>query len=596
MRMRRAMEASSTTTVAFTSPVSGATVLAASDGAAALGFACTEASGVAVMGSGLHRLRPDPDDAARSLLALLADGDEALLRGLPTDVAVVSITSAGDVVVAGRAGQQRLFRYEDDETFVAASRVGLVAQGIGDTAAIDRSYEDFLLSYAFLPDGHTLCRGVEMLPVDTVLRRAAAPTATPADLRSRDDRSPDAASPSDQLYHLLLDIVADQAGDDTDVGVLLGGVDSAIVAALLHRLGYRVHTFTFQFEEARYNQRNIELACTSTAAEHTWVPITVDVIGDGLRRYGEIYNQPVAQPHYLLHTLASCEAMRRTGLRHAFSGDGADAAFLGYPTVNQRARLLQRAGRVPRSLRHAAARVAGAKALDQQLGHAGRKARAVLEQADATGAARGHLPTPIFDAAARRRLRDEQPPQAETVDTIRTRLAGGLDGLDVARLALHGHALVGQSRIKVEGAVAATGVAQSSPYLDERLRAFAASLDPNVLRAPGAKAGDMGKQLMLEMAEQHSLLPREVIFQPKQSPVDAPIDDWYAGPLRGEILDLLGGLPFAWDRGYVDGLFDGGRVDGWYRNRVAGLGHHILQPIGLLTSYAACARQVTASP
>ena len=387
--------------------------------------------------------------------------------------------------------------------------------------------------------------------------------------------------------------MAEQAGDQDDVAVLLGGVDSAIVAALLHRLGHRVHTFTFRFDDPQYNQRNVERTCEEIGAEHTWVPITADVIADGLRRYGDIYNQPVAQPHYLLHTLVSCEAIRRAGLRHTFSGDGADAALLGYPTVNQRARLLARAGRVPRPLRRAATRIASVPFLERELGHTGRKARAVFEQADAVGAARGHLPTPIFDATARRRLRGSAPVQVESMDQIRARLVDGLDDLDAARLALHGHALIGQSRTKVEGTVAATGVVQTTPFLDGRLRRFAAALDADLLRTPGTKAGDLGKQLLLDMAEQHALLPREVIFQPKQSPVDSPIDGWYAGPLRADVLTLLDSLPFEWDRGYVEQLLDGGRFDSWYRNGVAGLGHHVLQPIGLLCSYAACAGRIT---
>ena len=578
----------------FRSPVSGATVLAGSDGGAVLGFACSATAGLAALGSGLANLDPDPDRAAQLLLARLDDDDHSLLRSLPADLVVLGITSVGDVVMLGRSGQQRLYRAGSDD-LVVSSEVALVAGGIGRAAAVDRGYEDFLLTYAFLPDGHTLCGGVEALPVDTVIRHGTAGDGATTEPAPADEGSAVSDSPLDDLYRLLLDVVAEQAGERDDVAVLLGGVDSAIVAALLHRLGHRVHTFTFQFEAPQYNQRNVARTCEEIGAEHTWVPITVDVIADGLRRYGDIYNQPVAQPHYLLHTLVSCEAIRRAGLRHTFSGDGADAALLGYPTVNQRARLLTRAARVPRPLRRAATRLASVPFVERELGHTGRKARAVFEQADAVGAARGHLPTPIFDATARRRLRGSAPAQAESMDQIRARLVDGLDGLDAARLALHGHALIGQSRTKVEGTVAATGVVQTTPFLDGRLRRFAAGLDATLLRTPGAKAGDLGKQLLLDMAEQHALLPREVIFQPKQSPVDSPIDEWYAGPLRVEVLTLLDALPFSWDRGYVEHLLDGGRFDSWYRNGVAGLGHHVLQPIGLLCSYAACAGRISAA-
>src|SRR5262245_46457904 len=338
-RVRDAIAARSPKTSEFRSPVGGATVLAGSDGGAVLGFACSATSAVAALGAGLATLDPDPDRAAQVLLTRLDADDEELLRSLPPDLVVLGVTSAGDVVMVGRAGQQRLSRTGSPlgpGELVASSEVGLVAHGIGPAAVVDRGYEDFLLTYAFLPDGHTLCRGVETLPVDTVVRADAAHgTATTAPATA-DEPLPSSGALLDDLYRLLLDVVAEQAGDQDDVAVLLGGVDSALVAALLHRLGHRVHTFTFQFEDARYNQRNVERTCEQIGAEHTWVPITVDVIADGLHRYGDVYNQPVAQPHYLLHTLVSCEAIRRAGLRHVFSGDGADAALLGYPRSEER--------------------------------------------------------------------------------------------------------------------------------------------------------------------------------------------------------------------------------------------------------------------
>ncbi len=552
-----------------------------------VGSARAESGALAVFGSGVHG-GAHPDDLARALLDAMVGGEETLRRALPPNTVVVASTSVGAPITAANGAQHRVFRYEHGTTFVASTEVGIASDGArADQPGldIDRSREDFLLSYAFLPDQRTLAPGIDTVPADTdplsLDARFTGPT--------KDELGGD---PRDRLYSLLFEILGEQTAHDDAVGVLLGGVDSAIVASLLHRLGKRVHMFTFGFEETRYNQRNVEHVRRIVPGEHTWVPITVDAIADGLARYGDVYNQPVAQPHYLFHTLVSCEAMRDAGLRHAFSGDGADAAFLGYPTVNQRARLLARTGRVPRPVRRAAMRVASTRVLERLLGHTGRKVRAVLDQAEATGAARGHLPTPIFDAAARQRLRGDGPNQAESVEATRARLAEGLEDLEASRLALHGHGLIAQSRVKVEGAVAATGVAQSSPYLDPRLRAFAAGLDPEILRPTGTRAADVGKRLVLDMAERHDLLPAEVIHQPKQSPVDAPIDGWYAGPLRSEVLALLEHLPFEWDRGYVNTLLDGGILDGLYRDRVARLGHHILQPVGLLCTYAACVKRI----
>ena len=50
------------------------------------------------------------------------------------------------------------------------------------------------------------------------------------------------------------------------------------------------------------------------------------------------------------------------------------------------------------------------------------------------------------------------------------------------------------------------------------------------------------------------MLSESVLAMPKQSPADSPIDGWYRGPLRGDLLALLEHLPFEWNRGYVEDL------------------------------------------
>jgi hypothetical protein len=80
---------------------------------------------------------------------------------------------------------------------------------------------------------------------------------------------------------------------------------------------------------------------------------------------------------------------------------------------------------------------------------------------------------------------------------------------------------------------------------------------------------------------------------PKQSPSTSPIDGWYAGPLRGVVDDLLAGLPFEYDRAYVDEILAPKRAEQVFRERVS-LGRQAHQVIGLLCSYAAFARRAPA--
>ena len=149
--------------------------------------------------------------------------------------------------------------------------------------------------------------------------------------------------------------------------------------------------------------------------------------------------------------------------------------------------------------------------------------------------------------------------------------------------------MTGQSKAKVEASVAVSGVAQFSPYMHPAMKAFAAGLPLESLRPAGSSAADAGKAVLLAMAREHQLVPEAVIAMPKQSPSDSPIDQWYAGPLRPVVDELLAGLPFDYDRAYVQMILSPKRIEEAFRRKVS-ISHHAFQAIGLLCSYAAFTR------
>ena len=256
-------------------------------------------------------------------------------------------------------------------------------------------------------------------------------------------------------------------------------------------LGHRVHTYTFGFEDRAFEQRNVDVVTQFLRADHHRVPITSEVIGAGLAEFADVYSLPVSQPHYLLHTLVAARAARADGFDRVFTGDGCDAAFLGFPTVHRRATGVASMTRVPVPVVRAVRRLSSPEWFERHGGHVWRMAQGLLDEVEAPASIRGHLPFTILGAPSRARLRTGPPPAgAMPVDEIRARLAAGAEGLDPARRAFHGHGLTGQSATKVDGAVAATGLAQWSPYLAPEVRAFALSLPSEALRPADGSAGD----------------------------------------------------------------------------------------------------------
>ena len=550
---------------------------------------------IAVIGAGgVATLRGDVNGAVAfygSAASRCSSSVDQLLDGDPDDVVAIGFDTHGRLVAAAGRGSHRLFvhRTANGGTWVSTSLHLL--RGVIPGLGLDRSYEDFLLGFGFVPDPHSLYAGVDVLKVGTRLAASGdietvSAVTYPANAATNRDDIVSA------LHASLIDTVIEQAGAHRRHAVLLGGFDSALVAAILVGLGHEVETYTFRFADPTYVQRNVDTLVRHLGIRHHWVDFDSSVIASNLRGFASTFTQPGSQPHYQIHTLHAARRIAADGHTHIFTGDGCDAIFLGYPTVSRRAAISAATKRMPSSLTRMAIGVLSAGPVERRLGHVARMARGTLRNRLLDDTVGAHLPTQVFDAAALARLRtDTTPRQAEDVLAIRTRLAAGLEHLNRTQLAFNGNGLNGQSKVKVDGAVAATGIAQASPFMHARLRTFVSGIPFEFLRSSGSSASSAGKEILVDTVRRYGLLPDIIIDQPKQSPSDSPVDGWYMNELRDEILDQLTDLPFAWNRRYVEGLLAPKAAESWYRNKVS-LSHHTMQVVGLLASYASFNRPV----
>jgi asparagine synthase (glutamine-hydrolysing) len=110
-----------------------------------------------------------------------------------------------------------------------------------------------------------------------------------------------------------------------------GGVDSTSLIAVAKRvLGYDVHGFTIETEDARYDERE---AVTASVAElsirHSTVPLARAGFLDGLRELVRYHDAPVYTISYYVQWRLQ-EQIAAAGYRVAVSGTGADELFTGY--------------------------------------------------------------------------------------------------------------------------------------------------------------------------------------------------------------------------------------------------------------------------
>jgi hypothetical protein len=506
-----------------------------------------------------------PDHAASLLLDRFLRCGPAFLDGLCGYYAlvVVDATSGAIHLASDPYGQRSIFVHRDADSLVFASNVGS-AVAMLNGAAIDRRWEDFFLMYGFYPYGHTPFAGLTAAPPGELLTwntgNMASRSIRPYEADAPPELPPGAAVETaiEYLYDGFMQTLEKQSGLSADAGVLLGGFDSALVAAGLSRLGKRVTTWSFRYDRDEYNQPHTGDLASFLDIRHHWVPIGQEDIERGIEQLPYVFNQPTNWPNYIIQTAMVCQKMREAGIPLAYSGDGCDTVFLGYPGTWRRARVLERVPSLPDAVASRLAGMLGRPRVEQALGHPYRVMLNLIRTASWPPHARGFLSFRILDEVSLEQLRAGEPPaRAEPARTTVEALASRHRNLPVLRLAYMGKSLVSPNRNKMNGSSDQSGIPILSPYMHPTFKRLAQSLPEELCRPTKSTASRVtGKFVLMQMAERKNLLPSSVIYQRKVAAVDAPIDAWYAGPMRGFLMQQFESLPFRANMDYLWALLE----------------------------------------
>jgi len=509
------------------------------------------------------------------------------------------------VVLAGRdsttlwtddAGMRTWFWRSDHSARAFSSNLRLLAASAA-AVAVDRSYEDFFLVHGFHPGHATIYQGMAAQPSGSSLV-LTEPTPTPVPVPATSSSSsqiPDSeAEAIDLLYDEFLAAIETQSLPGANAGVLLGGFDSALVAAGLVRLGRDVQTFSFGYEDESYNQPYVEALAQDLGIKHHWVRVDRQQIVDGLATFSDGFNRPTNWPNYVISTAKACEAMVAAGVEQAFSGDGCDSVFLGYPGTYRRARVVKWFSKVPGGVHRVLVRVLARPWLERRLGHPFRVLLGLLRAQARSEAGRTYLSFRILDEVSLQQLRrDGAPPGARDVDEVAEELAAPHAGLPRYRLAYAGKGAVSPNKNKMIGSSDLTGLTIWSPYMHRSLKSLAAALPEGMMRPEGKTGSEVtGKYILQRMAVVKGLLPAEVVYQPKVAAVDAPVDDWYAGELLPALEEKWRSLPFDVDLDYARSLVRPKLAERLFRRYVM-IDKVISHAASLLATYGAFAEAAT---
>ncbi len=439
---------------------------------------------------------------------------------------------AGCLILArDRFGQKPLLYAEDKGALSFASDL-VALDCLRGGGGIDPAALRLLFTLRYLPEPWSIRPGVQRLPPGHLLRHDASGTQVQRWYDLAEQPRPEFADDRQALAELRQRFdaaVEARLVADVPLGVFLsGGIDSALVAASMARLGGRVESFTVGFEGAAayYEERPAARAVAEhLGCVHNEVNVgpdealaALEAVFDGL---DEPFADSSAVPSYLL-----AQATRRS-VTVALSGDGADEVFGGYrkyraeryagmyqslPGSLRRGLIEPLAACLPESKSHPA--LEAARRLRRFVAHAGKHASA--RQAGLNRL----LSEDALDALL---VMSGETPSLEAMIADLRGGSGHADPINAMLAADIALGLPGDMLVKVDRMSMANGLEVRCPFLDHRVVECAAAL-PGRLKV-GARAGKIA--LRQAFADR---LPASVFGHPKKG-FEMPIASWLTGPL-----------------------------------------------------------------
>ena len=357
-----------------------------------------------------------------------------------------------------------------------------------------------------------------------------------------------------ELYERLLLTCEQQVGKVKKVGVLLGGFDSALVVSLLKKLDIELETYSFYYRDTNYNQPYIDELAAQLDITHRWVEIDPAIIKFGIGKYGSICNWPTLWLNYIIQTQHLCNQMIENGVEVCFSGDGCDSAFLGYPSTYRRGNVYQMFPRLSPRFANLLKNAFHVVRLEYVFGHIARVLLSLIDASQYSVEKRPLYSFQIFNDKSFKRLTGRAPTQSSAVEKYFLDRFKEIINLSYERKIYFTKNFISPNRCKIVSSSDISGLAVYSPYLHPLVRSYAQKLPDEAMRPTDGSHSKEGKYILMKMAEDYKLLPRNIIYQKKVAAIHSPIDEWLSKELNEYALDHISSLPFNYSKSYVNSL------------------------------------------
>lgn len=376
--------------------------------------------------------------------------------------------------------------------------------------------------------------------------------------------------------------VVDRMQADVPVGAFLsGGIDSALVVALMQEQGADATTFSIGFDSPTHDESDDARAIAQAlGTRHHATTVDGAVAAQWLALLPAIMDEPLADASLIPSAVLAQQATR--SVKVVLTGDGGDEAFGGYARYRFGGRGARALAALPTIVRHgmaqALARVEPVQweRLAAQLAPRWRptlpasKADKLVRWLRADNAeARAQVglqrwdPTALWPGAPRKPC----SPASASISNVDTNALAFSEWRQLSEMR---HYLSGDLLAKMDRATMWSSLEARSPILDHRVVDLAWRLAPS-LKADGPRL----KEVLRLSLERY--LPRSLFDRPKRG-FSAPLEYWLRRELREPAQDLLNSL-----MRHVEGRWNTGLVERTWNEQQAGTAHHADRLWSLIT-------------
>jgi len=240
----------------------------------------------------------------------------------------------GTILLAkDRIGKKPLYYAQINGTIVFGSEIKCILEYLGTNPEINYEAIDLFLTYQYIPSPKTIFNNVEsLLPAHTLTcdKNGRIQTKKYWDLDYTKKTDLSFGESCEHIKSILTDATKLRMISDVPLGAFLsGGIDSSIVVGLMSQLSSKpVKTFCIGFEESDFSElKYAKIVAKHFKTEHNEFivkPHFTDILPKIVWHYGQPYADPSAFPSYYVANET------RKHVTVALNGDGGDENFAGY--------------------------------------------------------------------------------------------------------------------------------------------------------------------------------------------------------------------------------------------------------------------------